>query len=80
MRPLARTVHAYPMNKRYAVKTTHWFEMDGSGPFTPQASEGIERVAWAPVGEALSRVPYETLRQVLRQLGNPRSTASNGAG
>lgn len=61
---LPPTVHGYPEGGAYRVKTTHWYLMRTSQQtFTPQASENIERVMWAPWAEARTRLGFETLRR-----------------
>lgn len=63
VRPLGMTLHGYPLTRRYAVKTTHWFRMEtDQTAFTPQAEEDIERVEWAPLSEAAARLGFATLR------------------
>lgn len=52
-------------------KTTHWYRMrvlgDG-GRLTPQAEEQIEALEWVGVEEALRRVRFDSLKQVLSAL------------
>jgi 8-oxo-dGTP pyrophosphatase MutT (NUDIX family) len=62
-RALGTTLHGYPLTKRYAVKTTHWFAMTTEqSAFTPQAEEDIEQVAWVPLAEVPDRLGFDTLR------------------
>jgi 8-oxo-dGTP pyrophosphatase MutT (NUDIX family) len=67
VQPLGTTVHGYVQESRYMVKTTHWFEMRTSEVgFTPQHEEGIDRVSWMTVEEAIGHLGYSTLRTLLR--------------
>ncbi len=71
IRPLGSTLHGYPLTKRYAVKTTHWFRMETEQTeFTPQADEDIERVKWVPIAAAAERLGFETLRAHLRMVAS----------
>ncbi len=66
---LGRTVHAYPLDHRYAVKPTWWFLMETTAPtFAPQEAEAIQEVRWFPLEEALRRVTYPTLQALLQRL------------
>jgi 8-oxo-dGTP pyrophosphatase MutT (NUDIX family) len=66
------TVHGYPEDGRYLVKTTHWYFMrTPERDFTPERREGIERVAWVPWAEAQDRLGYATLRRHLAALTPP---------
>ncbi len=62
------TYHSYTDAWGHWDKTTHWYRMrvlgDG-GTLKPQASECIERLEWVTVDEALRRVGFESLKQVL---------------
>lgn len=67
--PAQRTLHGYPRNRMYHVKTTHWFWMrTRATDFTPQAEEGIVEVAWMPWDEAAKNLGYRSLRELLRGL------------
>ncbi len=71
VRPLGSTHHGYPLTKRYAVKTTHWFRMEtDQTEFTPQADEDIERVKWVPIAAAAERLGFETLRAHVRMVAS----------
>jgi 8-oxo-dGTP pyrophosphatase MutT (NUDIX family) len=60
------TVHGYPEDGRYLVKTTHWYFMrTPERDFTPEEREGIEQVEWVPWDEARERLGYATLRDLL---------------
>lgn len=63
VRPAGTTVHGYPEDGRYLVKTTWWYLMETpERDFTPEEREGIEAVEWVPWGEATERLGYESLR------------------
>lgn len=66
------TVHGYPEDGRYLVKTTHWYFMrTPERDFTPEEREGIEQVAWVPWEEAKERLGYESLRRHIASLRPP---------
>ena len=66
------TVHGYPEDGQYLVKTTHWYFMQTpERDFTPEEREGIEEVAWVPWAEARERLGYATLRRHLASLQPP---------
>ena len=66
------TVHGYPEDGRYLVKTTHWYFMQTpERDFTPEEREGIEQVEWVPWDDARERLGYATLRDLLRSLSPP---------
>lgn len=48
IKKLQKTYHIFKRNGVYRLKITHWFEMTTNfeGTPTPQAEEGIEKVAW----------------------------------
>ncbi len=65
---LPTTYHEYKeKNKKYG-KTTHWYVMrfpNEQANLTPQEEEGIEEVAWVPLDEALEKVGFDNLKDVL---------------
>lgn len=64
IQPLGSTVHGYPEDGRFCVKTTYWFEMaTDAESFVPQAEEDIEDVRWMGWQEARQQVGFETLRR-----------------
>jgi 8-oxo-dGTP pyrophosphatase MutT (NUDIX family) len=66
------TVHGYPEDGQYLVKTTYWYFMETpERDFTPERREGIEEVAWVPWEEAQERLGYATLRRHLASLQPP---------
>lgn len=66
-RKLGTTLHGYPRDGAYHVKTTHWYLMrTAATTFEPEEREGIENVAWVPWPEAVRTVGFETLRRHLQ--------------
>ncbi len=64
-----QTVHGYVRSRSYHVKTTHWYWMRSRATsFNPQAEEQIEEVRWVPWDEAIVKVGYRTLRELLRTI------------
>lgn len=65
---LTRTRHRYEDAYGRWDKTTHWFIMSletDDVALIPQAEEQIEKLEWVSVDEALIRVRFASLRQVL---------------
>ena len=71
-RLLTVTLHAYCLRGHWEVKQTHWFEMTTHEPQTPapQLEEGITRVEWLPVEEAVecARKSFPTIQRVLERM------------
>ena len=70
---LGTTTHRYCQGEFEIEKETYWFVMTletQAGTFTPQESEGIEKVGWVPAEEAEERVGYENLKELLRRFRN----------
>ena len=68
---LIKTYHEYQQESILFGKETHWFTMSLSKPITkfkPEQEEGIERVAWCPLGRAKKKVGYKNLEDVLNTL------------
>jgi len=66
VQPLNVTVHVYAEDKRFRVKTTHWFEMTTpDNNFSPQKSEGIKEVRWMSWKKAEIELGYKVLRAML---------------
>jgi 8-oxo-dGTP pyrophosphatase MutT (NUDIX family) len=70
-RKLQKTYHVFKRNGKYKLKVTHWFEMetDFKGIPVPQATEGIEKVAWLnpeQVKEALKN-SYENIKLLFEE-------------
>ncbi len=70
---LPNTYHEYiEKNKKYG-KTTHWYVMrfqNEQSNLLPQEEEGIEEVVWKPVNEALEKVGFDNLKDVLNSFKN----------
>lgn len=68
---LGLTFHEYEEDSIPVGKTTHWFSMRTStrNDFEPQTSEDIEKVEWVPLQEALEKVGYQNLKEVLHSFG-----------
>lgn len=67
-RPLGQTIHGYRDDDGYAVKTTKWYEMHTTeAGLLPQREEGIEKVEWFPIEEAIGMLGYPILRSLLRR-------------
>lgn len=68
---LTATRHRYEDAFGRWDKTTHWFLMNlekDDVALIPQAEEQIEKLEWVSVDEAMGRVRFESLRQVLGML------------
>ncbi|NNE35517.1 MAG: hypothetical protein HKN13_09780 [Rhodothermales bacterium] len=67
-RPLGETVHGYREEDYFAVKTTRWYEMKTTeAGLLPQREEGIEKVQWFALEEAIGFLGYPVLRSLLRR-------------
>lgn len=67
---LGTTRHTYTVDDHLIEKETFWFLMhlqDHLDEFTPQTSEGITDVRWVPAKEAISKVGFQNLEQVVRR-------------
>lgn len=68
---LCETRHGYLFDNEAFEKHTHWYSMvlsEQMQHFNPQQEEGIIRVEWFPIDEALELVAFENLRKVLVEL------------
>lgn len=65
---LCTTYHEYTGNGEEFGKTTRWYGMtsDHQMSLNPQTDEGITDLKWVPVPEAIERVGYENLVNVLK--------------
>ncbi len=62
------SVHVYSENRRFKVKTTHWFQMKTRDRnFTPEKREGIKEVKWFSWSKAEKIVGYKNLRKLLQR-------------
>ena len=63
------TIHVYSEERRFKVKTTHWYQMvTDETKFKPEKREGISKVKWVPWKEAEKMVGYKNLKKLLRRL------------
>ena len=63
---LGSTKHSYRENGISVIKKTWWYAMSTDRPeFNPQQEEQIDLLEWVTVGEALKRVYYDNLKDVL---------------
>lgn len=70
---LGTTRHTYTEDGQIIEKETFWFVMQlpvHVQEFTPQVSEGISKVRWVPVDEALEKVGYKNLKDVIQRFVN----------
>lgn len=67
---LGTTYHEYRQDGVYYGKTTYWYSMiftRAEESFQPQEEEGINRVEWADLDEAMNKVGYDNLHVVLER-------------
>ncbi len=65
---LPNTYHEYKEKGKNYGKTTHWYVMRFPNEQTnllPQEKEGIVEVVWKPLDEALEKVGFDNLKDVL---------------
>lgn len=68
---LTDTIHYYPLKGKDVKKITHWYLMyfeNLESEFTPQQQEGITKVEWCLLDEAIEKVGYENLEKVLAEV------------
>lgn len=66
-RPLGETFHGYRDNNYFAVKQTRWYEMHTTeAGLVPQREEGIEKVQWFLLEDAMAHLGFPLLRSLLR--------------
>jgi 8-oxo-dGTP pyrophosphatase MutT (NUDIX family) len=67
IKKVGTTYHEYPENGIVIGKTTHWYSMifTKDEAFIPQEKEGIEKVEWVPLNEAISKAGFENLIEIL---------------
>ncbi|MDZ7755349.1 NUDIX hydrolase [Rhodohalobacter sp.] len=65
---LCETYHEYEMNGEKIGKKTYWFSMEATQikDLTPQKEEGITDLEWVEPFEALNRVGYQNLVDVIK--------------
>ena len=67
---LGTTRHTYTEDGQIIEKETFWFVMrltEHVQEFTPQKTEGISKVRWVPVDEALEKVGYDNLKDIIQR-------------
>jgi len=69
IKKVGTTYHKYPEKGNLMAKTTHWYSMllTKDEGFTPEKKEGIEKVEWASLNEAISKAGFENLKEILRK-------------
>ena len=69
LRPLGTTLHTFPVEDAYKVKTTHWYLMrTPERSFEPERREGIRRVTWARWPVARRHIGYRSLATHMDQI------------
>lgn len=65
---IGTSYHEYSENGSKFGKTTHWFSMilTDQTELKPQTEENIEQISWVLLSEAIEKVGYETLKEILR--------------
>lgn len=70
---LGTTRHTYSLKEKPVEKETFWFVMHLPEPvreFTPEQSEGITEVRWVSAGDAMKKVGFENLKEVIRRFAD----------
>lgn len=69
---LGTTYHEYEQNNKQYGKTTYWYAMvfPRAQALTPQTEEGIERIEWVGLDEAIKLVGFQNLEVVLERFKN----------
>lgn len=68
---LPNTYHTYPHKGKTVLKCTHWYRMTGDAEtLTPQAEEGIDKVAWMarPEAEKAAFESYRSLQKLIAEV------------
>lgn len=70
IRKIGTTYHEYSENEKVMAKTTHWYSMllTRDEAFTPEEKEGIEKVEWVSLDDAISKAGFENLKEILRKV------------
>ena len=65
---IGSSYHEYDEKDTCFGKTTHWYSMifTAEENLHPQQEEGIEKIEWVPLSQAIERVGYETLKNILQ--------------
>lgn len=70
---LGTTRHTYKLKDELVEKETFWFLMRLSQhrkTFTPEKAEGITKVEWVPVDDAIQKVGYQNLKDVIQRFAD----------
>lgn len=69
---LGTTYHEYDQKSIHYGKTTFWYSMifTQDQELTPQVEEGIESINWVELGEAIHKVGFDNLKEVLGRFKN----------
>ena len=72
MGDLGITKHQYIQKNKKYNKTTYWYAMviPYHIQFVPQQNEGIEKIEWIILQEALKNVGFDNLKQILLRFQN----------
>lgn len=66
---IGTTYHEYPEKGKIMGKTTWWYTMifTRAEEFVPQEKEGIEKVEWVPLAEAIEKAGFQNLKDILQR-------------
>ena len=69
---LGTTYHEYTQKKTHYGKTTYWYAMvlPRFTTLKPQIEEGIEKIEWIESSDALKKVGFDNLKEVLLRFNN----------
>ncbi len=64
---LVQSYHSYEQKSKLYNKTTYWYAMHFTEEqsFSPETSEGIEKVEWVELNKAINKVGFKSLVPVL---------------
>ncbi|WP_421775535.1 NUDIX hydrolase [Gracilimonas sp.] len=67
---IGTTYHEYPEKGKIMGKTTWWYSMifTRQEQFIPQKKEGIEKVEWVPLPEAIEKAGFQNLKDILQRI------------
>lgn len=65
---IGTTYHEYPENGKTMGKTTHWYAMifPRKEKLKPQQEEGIEKIEWFSLQEAIRNAGFDNLEEILK--------------
>lgn len=69
VKKIGTTYHEYHEKDKLMGKTTHWYSMifTQRENLQPELEEGIEKVEWVKITEAIERAGFENLKQILKK-------------